>query len=153
MSKEQLAPNAETMAMAFQEAKDLVLRRDDWLESMDNKIVAVFSFAAAVAALATGFTEPPDAYVVLALCAFAVTAALCIVAYWPRKTRVSPDPRKIRKPAWLAIEPAAYQLKRLDDLGKDFHNIRQELERKARLVAWAMATTAAEVVLFGLGTL
>ena len=146
-------PNEKTMLLAYEESTTLVARRDEWLEAMNNKIVAVFSFAAGLAGLATTFASSESGYIPAALVAFGITAAVCVIAYWPRMIRVSPDPKKLRKPAWLAIEPAEYQLKRLADLGKDFDDIRRELVLKARLVALAMITTAVEVVLFGLATL
>jgi hypothetical protein len=145
-------PNPEALKLAFEESKDLTVRQDAWIEAIDQKLVAVFTLASAVAGLVPALADTSSAVWLWRAggAAWFVAAALSLLGFWPRKMFVSPNPDGIYKPAWLAIEIDEYRMKRLWSLGTVYLGNKELISRKAGLLRYAMVGATVEVALFAL---
>lgn len=88
----------------------------------------------------------PLALWALAIAAWAFAVASCYLAYRPRNLRVDPSPRKLAVDAWLSLTPEQFRFYRLRDIGMTFDQNRDELDRKATWLGWAITFTAVEVL-------
>ncbi len=147
---EQKPPNPETLKLAFEESKAITLRLEDAIGEIDRKIVILFTLSAAIAGLApalSGTAINVWAWRIGGL-AWGMGAIACLLGYWPRNLSVSPNPNRIYRPRWLAIETDEYRLKRLGTMRHDYSKNKSFLDAKARWLRWAMVAVALEIAMF-----
>lgn len=145
-------PDDATVRLAFEESKEINAKLDEWIEAIDRKIVTLFTLSSGVAGLVPAIAETSDQIWIWrgGGAAWLVAAVLCLVAFWPRKMLVSPDPVGIYRPKWLAIDEDRYRMKRLGSLGTIYKENIALVSEKARLLRFAMLASGVEIGLFAL---
>jgi hypothetical protein len=121
-----------------------------WSDTIDSKVVAVFSVASAILGLAPALKQLHSvgaslAFWIVAASCWVFAVVFCHLAYRPRNFRVDPSPAKLLVPEWLRLDPDQYQFYRLRDMGKSYEHNRDDLDRKASCLGWAILFTAGEV--------
>jgi hypothetical protein len=122
-----------------------------WAESLDAKIVAVFSVSSVLISLAPALTSGSKSFGtivfwILAL-VFWVRAALeCYRAYRPRDFTVGPSPQKTLDPKWLRLKPSQYYFYAIRDMGESHEANRGLIAEKAQHMSAALFATALEVL-------
>lgn len=122
----------------------------DWANSLDNKIVALFTLTAALAGLAPTLLEGPiEGFrlicLAVAYCAWVFVLYSCALAYRPTDVRAGPDPDRLYDPAWLTLDPKHFKLYRLQAMAKTSVQVQKQLNLKADRVINASIAAAIQV--------
>jgi hypothetical protein len=117
---------------------------------LDRKVVAVFTVASAIAALAPvlgkfalwsdGWWLSAGAVIMWGLCAFE-----CWWAFKPQRYRTDPDTATITTPEWLALSPGAFHVERLASVRESINQNVSIVTRRATALRGALTCALVEV--------
>jgi hypothetical protein len=141
----------ETVQQAYDEAREVQSVIEKWPDTIDNKVVAIFSVASVIAGLAPKVHELPARCTtswwlwVAAMFAWLVSASSCAAAFFPRDYRLDPDVRKVAVPEWYRHEPKEYLLYRLRDMKRSVAKNDRVIRGKALALKVAIIAAVVEV--------
>ena len=122
-----------------------------WADSLDNKVVGLFSLSTIIITVITGFTAKSIAldWHVTPLCigalAFLTHVVLALKSYQARDFMLGYDPAVLLEQyAALEVDKAKYWIMKYD--GQNWEHNRQVINAKADSLRWAIVFAAIEVV-------
>jgi hypothetical protein len=151
--------NKETVRLAFEESassRDVVSALAD---SMDNKVVAIFSVASAIIGLTPALRGDEAISVeravtfAISVLAWGVAVIQCYRAYQTHDFIVGPNPNKALDAKWLRLAPEKYQYYAIAEMGRAHEVNAAHILRRGKLLSAAMVATVVEVLSLGLAFL
>jgi hypothetical protein len=149
----------DTLQLAYEESAGIREIDINWIESIDTKVVAVFSVASAIVGLTPTLRGDAALSVERAvLLGFAGIAWLfaafrCYFAYQPRGFTIGPNPKRKLDARWLGLTPTYYRYYALRDMAEAHEANRIEIVRKGGHLSAAIFATALEVIFLALAFL
>jgi hypothetical protein len=147
--------DAETLRLAFQDSAQMLTVDVTWAESLDAKVVAIFSVSSVVVGLAPALTagsKSPGTWLfwAAALLSWGWAAVHCYRAYRPRDFTVGPSPQKTLDSKWLSLDPSKYRFYAIRDMAEAHEKNRRLFAEKAQHMDTALFATALEVLCLAL---
>jgi len=139
-----------TAQLAYEHAREMQRTVEAWIDSLDNKVVAVFGVASGVISLVTSLAGlPPGTWGrglwAGALGAWLVSALYCRKAFKPNDFRLDPDARVLLDQKWLSLKPQQFLLDRLNNMGVSVGHNQTALKGKAEALRLALGWAVVEV--------
>ena len=140
----------ETVELAYEEAKKIQPLMSNWVDTIDTKIIGIFTVASLIAGLVPTFSDMDPVgwslfFWIASVLFWAGTAVFTCIAFYPRTWRIDPDPRKVLGEDWLTLPAEPYRYYRLRDMGKTFERNRTESIKKADYLTLAIVFFALEI--------
>lgn len=141
--------NLPSLDLAYEASKGHYEMVAKWNDSLDNKIIAVFSVASLLIGILAAFKSvqaisSPTFY--LAAVFFIVTASLCWKGFKPKTFMMGNNPKKLLEQyAPLNTNDAKWYL--LKYSGENYEHNLSILRQKSSALKWAVSTAGIEVML------
>ena len=139
-----------TTQLAYEHAREMQRTVEGWIDSLDNKVVAVFGVASGVIGLVTSLAGLPSGswgrgLWIGALGAWVISALHCWSAFKPNDYRLDPDARVLLNEKWLSLKTAQFLLDRLNNMGVSVGHNQTALKEKAKALRRALGWAVAEI--------